>query len=287
MKYLIPVAFSLVAICSGVGFAQGPYTPVDTLEVSIEQGIQLVLQQEVPHTYGTPLILRAGASRDPAYILLLKEVVDSWAPGGSSNSAYFHSNDHFRPYEMHTAAALHSLWLLGEGEGYFLRNIRDWREDYMLAYQSALILARTPTPEFIAYLERTCEESENPFGSQDLWGALSKAQQVAYLIEEYDQMGSERMRADSVIDQIVGWWSPDGEEYWMNPTGSGWTEIRYTEPKSVVFWEWFRALSRDQLAVLAGAIRDVPMQHGDHTLTQAEAERLRAWLSYMAALPMR
>ena len=143
MKYLIPVAFNLVAICSGVGFAQGPYTPVDTLEVSIEQGIQLVLQQEVPHTYGTPLILRAGASRDPAYILLLKEVVDSWAPGGSSNSAYFHSNDHFRPYEMHTAAALHSLWLLGEGEGYFLRNIRDWREDYMLAYQSALILART------------------------------------------------------------------------------------------------------------------------------------------------
>ena len=75
MKRLKPILGILLICAPFVAVAQP--MPIDTVNVSVEEGIRLVLNREIPHGYGTALILRAGASRNPAYIPLLKQVVDS------------------------------------------------------------------------------------------------------------------------------------------------------------------------------------------------------------------
>lgn len=98
-----------------------------------------------------------------------------------------------------------------------------------------------------------------------------------------------------VVNKLAGGWlSPlRRTEDRMNPTGSGWTEIDYTDPRRVLEWGWFRSLSSEQPALVADAIRNLPTQGFDlwlgheRELTSEELEHRRAWLSYMAALPMR
>ena len=78
----------------------------------------------------------------------------------------------------------------------------------------------------------------------------------------------------------------------MSPSGSGWTAINYSDLKYVVNWGWFRTLSREKPALIANAIRNVDVQTHDFTngggrdLTPEEMERLQAWLSHLAALPL-
>lgn len=282
----------------GILFASSPVAvlaqpmPIDTLDLSIEQGILLVLERDVPHAHGTSLILRAGASRNPIYVPLLKQVVDSWAPGGSSNIAHFGRSDHYRPVEAHTYAALYSLWLLGESDDYFRTNLYNWEEDYVLAYQSARILALNPTPEYLDELEQLCEESSNPNGSNYLWSALNMAQVVADQIDRYETLPSDGARARMVINEIAGRWEPYREDGRMNPSGSGWTEIDYSDQRFIMIWNWFRRLSREQPTLITNAIRNVSahvrdLERGiDRPPNQAEKNQLQAWLRYMASLPI-
>ena len=226
------------------------------------------------------MILRAGASRDPTYIPLLKQVIDAWAAGGSSNSMSY------RPNGGHTYVALYSLWLIGGSEDYFRTNLHNWKEDYNLAHLSAQMLALNPTPEFIEELERVCEVSSNPNGSNYLWGDLSRAKGVAYATRTYEALPNDAARARFVVDRVAGYWTPYLPEHFrINPTGSGWTTIDYNNLKSVVAWGWFQTLIREQPALIADAIRSVSIQIIDlqlgarRDITPEEKERIQAWLN--------
>lgn len=261
--------------------------PLDTL-VSVEEGIRRsVLTRDLPRSHAVPMILRAGASRNPAHIPLLKEVIDSWAAGGS--------NDHYgyRSSGVHTGAALYSLWLIGGSEEYFRENLYNWEKDYMLAHYSAQVLLLDATPELVEELRALCEVSNNPNGSNDLWGALSSAQDVLDANQAYESLPSDAARASYVINYLGGTWAPWWGERRMNPSGSGWTEISYKFHRPVLVWRWFRTLLREQPALIDMAIENVSCcirdweQGVDRAPTPEEKPPLQEWLRHMAAIPTR
>ncbi len=261
--------------------------PLDTL-VSVEEGIRRsVLTRELPRNHAVPMILRAGASRNPAYIPLLKEVIDSWGPGGSND------NYGYRTSGPETEAAVYSLWLIGGSEAYFHENLYNWEKDYMLATYSAYVLVLDANPELVEELRAVCDVSNNPNGSNFLWGALSRAQGVLDANRAYASLPTDAARASYVINYLGDTWVPWFGEQRRNPSGSGWTEINYTYYEPVLVWRWFRTLVREQPALIDQAIENVSCcirdwQAGvDRAPTPEEKPPLQDWLRHLAAIPTR
>ncbi len=223
-----------------------PTTIADTVSVSVEDGLRYALRGEVPHNLGAQLILRAGATDNRALAPLLREIVARPA------SVRFGAG---RSWERQTAAALHVLWLQGEPPGYFVGLVRGWPADYMRAYEAALVLARTPTPEVLALLDEVHRASVQRGRNDRIGGALSHVNYVAHKVSEYEALATPEARARVAIEVAARCWSPYIETHFTRLSRSGWVDIDIRDPYTVVRWGWFLSLSREHPAAVAGAIR--------------------------------
>ncbi len=224
-----------------------PISLADTVNFSVNEGLGYVLRGEVPQSLGTQLILRAGATDNPDSEPLLQEIIAAWA---ARNTGLDFN------YETQTAAALHVLWHQGKEQEYFVELVRAWPQNYTLAVHAANILARTATPEVLALLEEVHTAAIDLRRSDYMGGALSHAKFVAYRMEQYEALPTAEARAEMVLGRVSIPWSLVSHAHFERVSTSGWMDVNYSDPYSVVAWGWFLSLSDEAPGAVARAIEE-------------------------------
>ncbi len=193
-------------------------------------------------------VQKAGESRDPQFIPILKELVTRFAPT-----------------ERHLVAfdALHALSCRGEGQDYFESLALRHAICKMGAYYAILILAREPNSQVLATLEQVKEASSD----NQIRGAVDLARFVSNQNGQLRAKQNDRQKADFLIENLKDGWNPiHVEEY--SPTGN-------LSPVSIWSQRQLRALSEKSPREVAEAV----MQIGPSANVGSAWPNFRAYVS--------
>jgi hypothetical protein len=178
---------------------QGKENPMKPNE-NLMAALLRVRNGELSLPEGRSVVQRAGASKDPAYIPVLKEIVARAAP----------TNRHLIAFD-----AMHALSLSGESAAYFLGLARAHASNKMASYYAILILARDPDPQILSALQSDLEASDD----NQIRGAVDLARYVAHRNQQLQTIQGFEKQAGFLIENLrTGWNSIQVEEY--SPTAN-------------------------------------------------------------------
>lgn len=243
----------------------------DTLEVGVEEGLRLALDQQVDPWEATHLILRAAYRGGPENRGTLQAIV-AGAEAGRVPVSY-------------AELALEALWEIGESPDYFFRLARRWnrgrvtelplyeRQDelhYRLAFFAANILARDPTLEVLAALDSVSIATGR---DGQLGTAYSRARNAASYIRTYEQITSPNERVAFALRFAARSWS--------SMPGGLFSTNSHLAPMAAVGRRWLEELARQHPQIVAQAIWNLSREGVDDDSSFLDYQQ--SFVDYLAA----
>ncbi|HLT46019.1 MAG TPA: hypothetical protein VK002_02215 [Rubricoccaceae bacterium] len=256
------------------GCAQAAAQPLRTwerLDLPIEEGLRLALDQQLPHRDALDYILWAGYRGSPSDRTLLRQIVEGY--------------EEERLPQSYARVALSSLEFLGEDEDYFVSLARHWDEAEdaearerrkWVAYYAGMSIARRPTPEVLAAFEEINARTSDGY----LNGAFGMPRFIAHYMEQYRSLPS----VGEKVERTAAWTWPDKVQMAVDWTRFGWTSggglhgfRENLNPKAVVGQRWLAELSRQYPGEVAEAIAAVEFSEAGNLLFNIDD--LRAYVA--------
>src|SRR5690606_15246788 len=194
------------------GCAQAAAQPLRTwerLDLPIEEGLRLALDQQLPHRDALDYILWAGYRGSPSDRTLLRQIVEGY--------------EEERLPQSYARVALSSLEFLGEDEDYFVSLARHWDEAEdaearerrkWVAYYAGMSIARRPTPEVLAAFEEINARTSDGY----LNGAFGMPRFIAHYMKQYRSLPS----VGEKVERTAAWTWPDKVQMAVDWTRFGW-----------------------------------------------------------------
>src|SRR5690606_4052191 len=263
-------ALCLVAAlgCAYPAAAQ-PFRMPEELDLPVELGLRLALDQQIPDRDALHYVLWAGYRGGPENRPVLRHIVEAYEQG--------------RLEQGYARIALSSLEFLGEDENYFLDLARRWNEGESaeererrkwIAYYASLAIARRPTPEVLAALEEINARTSNGY----LNGAFGMPGYIAVNVEKYEALPSVHEKIQMAVRWTRRGWSILGGLFDSSENLS---------PQAAVGQRWLAELSQQYPRQVSQAIAAIEEPAEPEHPLAGHFDEIRAYVASFTSVEVR